>query len=57
MNQLEMDRLYDQLAELIDRTPPAERERALARLVIALAEEIGDFRKIAERIRALTPNS
>jgi hypothetical protein len=57
MTQLEMDRLYDQLAGLIDRTPPAERERALARLVIALAEEIGDFQRIAGRIRALTPNS
>jgi hypothetical protein len=52
-----MDRLYDQLAELIDRTPEAERQRALARLVITLAEEIGDFQRIAEKIRALTPNS
>ena len=53
MTQLEMDRLYDQLAELLDRTPPAERERALARLVIALAQELGDYARISEAIRAL----
>src|SRR5688572_12601548 len=57
MTQLEMDRLYDQLAELIDRTPPAERERTLARLVIGLAQELGDYGKITGTIRALTPIS
>jgi hypothetical protein len=57
MTQLEMDRLYDQLAELVDRTPPAERERALARLVIALAQEVDDYAKTAAVIRALTPIS
>ena len=46
MTQLEMDRLYDQLAELIDRTPPPERERALARLVVALAQELGDYARV-----------
>ena len=53
MTQFEMDRLYDQLAELVDRTPPSERERALARLVIALAQEVDDYPRISEAIRAL----
>jgi hypothetical protein len=57
MTQLEMDRLYDQLAGLIDRTPPPERERALARLVIALAHQLDDYPRITETIRALTPLS
>jgi len=57
MTQLEMDRLYDELAGLIDRTPPAERERVLARLVIGLANEVNDYGKIKEIIRALTPIS
>jgi hypothetical protein len=53
MTQLEMDRLYDQLAELIDRTPEAERQRALARLVIALAQELGDYERVKRVIEAL----
>ena len=53
MTQLEMDRLYDQLAALIDRTPPPERERALARLVIALAQQLDDYGKINEIIQTL----
>jgi len=55
MTQLEMDRLYDELAGLVDRTPPAARERVLARLVIGLANEVNDYAKIKEIIRALTP--
>lgn len=36
--QLDLDRRYDALAALVDRTPPAERERVLARLVMDLRE-------------------
>jgi hypothetical protein len=50
MTQLEMDRLYDALAGLIDRTPAGERERVLARLVIMLAQELGDYSKIRSAI-------
>jgi hypothetical protein len=46
MTQLEMDRLYDELSGLIDRTPPQERERVLARLVVVLAQEVGDYARI-----------
>ncbi|HEX6319578.1 MAG TPA: hypothetical protein VFZ84_11940 [Burkholderiales bacterium] len=53
MTQLELDRLYDELAALVDRTPPAERERVLARLVIALAQEVGDYVRIKAAIAQL----
>jgi 3-(3-hydroxy-phenyl)propionate hydroxylase len=46
MTQGEMDRLYDALAALMDATPAAARERVLARLVIALAQELGSYAKI-----------
>lgn len=48
MTQQERDRLYDALSELIDRAPPAERERVLARLVIGLAHEVDDYARIKE---------
>ncbi|MGH8740249.1 MAG: hypothetical protein ACREUN_05015 [Burkholderiales bacterium] len=51
MTQLEMDRLYDELSALIDRTPAPERERALARLVITLAQQLGDYAKIKDAIQ------
>jgi hypothetical protein len=57
MTQSEMDRLFDALAALVDATPAAERERMLMRLVIGLAQEVGDYERISEAIRALTPNS
>ena len=43
LSQLEADRLYDALAALIDRTPEAGRSRALARLVVQLADQLGDY--------------
>ena len=55
MTPLELDRLYDELAALVDRTPPPARERVLARMVIGLANEVNDYGKIQEIIRALTP--
>jgi hypothetical protein len=51
MTQLEMDRLYDQLAELVDRTAPPERERMLARAVIALAQELGDYERVRSALQ------
>ena len=57
MTQIEMDRLYDQFAALVDRTPPAERERVLARLVIALAHEVGDYEKIKAIIQGTSDHS
>ena len=42
--QLEQDRLYDALAAALDATPETERQRMLARLVVALAEQLGDYR-------------
>ncbi|HEX2197764.1 MAG TPA: hypothetical protein VHG88_03975 [Burkholderiales bacterium] len=53
MTQLEMDRLYDDLAALVDRTPPAERERMLTRLVIVLAQELDDFARVKAAIASL----
>ncbi len=48
MTQTEMDRLFDQLAALVDSTPAAERERLLVRLVVALAQEVGDYKKLKD---------
>jgi hypothetical protein len=53
MTPADMDRLFDQLAALVDSTPAAERERLLMRLVVALAQELGDYEKIREAIKAL----
>lgn len=50
MTQAEIDRLFDELAALVDRTPPAERERLLARLVIALARQVDDYARIRQAI-------
>ena len=40
LTQPEMDRLYDELAALVDGTPKAERECVLARLAITLIQEM-----------------
>ena len=50
--QLEKDRLYDAFAALVDSTPPADRERVLARLAVALAEQLGDYDKTLRAIEA-----
>ena len=47
--QAEIDRLYDDLAGLADTA--SDRERALARLVVRLAEHIGDYGKVRELVR------
>jgi 3-(3-hydroxy-phenyl)propionate hydroxylase len=51
--QLEKDRLYDAFAALVDATPPAERERMLARLAIALAEQLNDYGRTLRAIDAV----
>jgi 3-(3-hydroxy-phenyl)propionate hydroxylase len=48
--QAEIDRLYDDLAALADAAP--DRERALAQLVVRLAEQIGDYGKVRDIVRA-----
>ena len=52
MTQTEVDRLYDALAALIDGTAPAQRERVLARLAIALAEQVDDYEKVLKAIES-----
>jgi hypothetical protein len=53
MTQAEIDRLYDQFAALVDRTPTDQRERVLARLVIALAERLDSYEKVLEAIKVV----
>jgi hypothetical protein len=48
-----MDRLYDDLAELLDRTPRPERERVLARLAVALIQEMGSYQRARKTIAGL----
>lgn len=57
MKQPEVDRIYDALAALVDRTPPAERERVLARLAVALAEQVDDYEKVLKAIAQSAPPS
>jgi hypothetical protein len=51
MNPAEADRLFDELVALVDATPAAEHERMLMRLIIGLAEALGDYEKVREVIR------
>lgn len=53
MTQTEIDRLYDQFAALLDQTPADQREKVLARLVIALAERLDDYREALEAIKTV----
>ena len=48
----DIDRLYDELAAFVDAAPPAERERALARLAVALAQRLGDVDKVREALHS-----
>ena len=50
MSQADMDRLYDELASLVDRTPKDQRERVLARLAVALAQELGSYARVKKAI-------
>jgi len=51
LSQIEVDRLYDELAAFIDATPKGQRERALTRAIVALAERLDDYQKVLEAIR------
>jgi 3-(3-hydroxy-phenyl)propionate hydroxylase len=50
MSQADMDRLYDDLAALVDRTPADQRERTLARLAVALAQQLGSYAGVKKAI-------
>ncbi|MGH8749064.1 MAG: hypothetical protein ACREU5_08135, partial [Burkholderiales bacterium] len=52
LSPLEADRLYDALGALLDRTPAEGRERALARLAVLLAGQLGDYARVIELIEA-----
>ena len=43
LTQAEMDRLYDELASLVDATPKEKRERVLARLAVTLLQQLNSF--------------
>lgn len=46
------DRLYDDFSAFLDATPAAERERALARVAVALAERLGSPAAVREALAA-----
>jgi hypothetical protein len=47
---MQMDQLYDALSALVDRTPKDQRETALAKLAVALAEKLGDYEEIVRTL-------
>lgn len=52
LTQAQSDRLYDELAALVDATAAPERERMLARLAVALAQRLGDYDQVREAINS-----
>jgi hypothetical protein len=50
MSQADMDRLYDELAALVDRAPKDQRERVLARLAVALMQTLSSYDKAKKAI-------
>jgi 3-(3-hydroxy-phenyl)propionate hydroxylase len=52
ISQADMDRLYDELAALVDATPKEKRERVLARLAVALMQELGSYGAAKKAIEA-----
>ena len=54
MSQADLDRLYDELADFVDRTPKAEREGMLARLAVALMHEVGSYDRAKQAIERAT---
>jgi 3-(3-hydroxy-phenyl)propionate hydroxylase len=52
LTQAQIDRLYDELAALVDATAPAERERTLARLAVELAQRLGDYDQVRDAIHS-----
>lgn len=53
LSQAEMDRLYDDLAALLDRTPGEQRERMLARLAITLMHKLGSYDEAKTAIKEI----
>jgi 3-(3-hydroxy-phenyl)propionate hydroxylase len=51
--QPELDRLYDELAALIDGTPKEAREQLLARLAVALIQELGSCDRARSALRTV----
>ena len=52
LTQAEMDRLYDELASLVDATPKDKRERVLARLAVTLLQQLNSFDEAKKAIAA-----
>jgi 3-(3-hydroxy-phenyl)propionate hydroxylase len=52
LTQADMDRLYDELAALVDATPKERRERVLARLAVALLQHFTSFDEAKNAIAA-----
>lgn len=52
LTQAQIDRLYDELAALVDATAAPERERMLARLAVALAQRLGDYDQVRDAINS-----
>jgi 3-(3-hydroxy-phenyl)propionate hydroxylase len=50
MSQADMDRLYDELAALVDGTPKEHRERVLARLAVALMQQMESYERAKKAI-------
>ena len=52
LTQADMDRLYDELASLVDATPKEKRERVLARLAVTLLQQLNSFDEAKKAIAA-----
>ena len=48
----ELESTYDLLAEAIDRAPPDQTELMLTKLVLLLAQDLGDGARVAAHIEA-----
>ena len=53
LSQADMDRLYDDLAALVDRTPKEQRERVLARLAVTLMQQLGSYEAAKKAVESL----
>jgi hypothetical protein len=54
LSQAEMDRLYDELAALVDGTPKDERERVLARLAVILIQQMESYERAKKAIELVS---
>ncbi len=51
MNQSDLERLYDVLAQAIDEAGPEKSELFLAKLALLLADALGDADKACQLVR------